>query len=406
MSQHDATPDGVSRRRFLQLGGAAGAAAFLAASGATSVAAGSRRSPAAGRSRVAEQEASPVVATDGAFRMATWIGYIDIADDTSYPSLDRFTAETGVVIDYQEVVDDNQVFFASDLQGPIDAGVPTGWDIVVLTDWMIQRLVALGWLETIGASAHGNLAANLETVYRSRAWDPDNTLAAPYVSGMTGLGYDRKVTGDITSLSVLFGDTYSGRVTYLSEMNDTVGLVAILKGYDPNVLTQEQFDDCIALVKSNVDSGVVRNLTGNSYIEDMQSGDVQLAMAWSGDVAGLLLPSNNDQKEFVWTLADEGGMIWTDNMAIPKGAENQPQAERFIDWYYDPANAAQIIAFVRYVCPVKGAAEALAAIDPSASQDPLIFPTQEMRARLHDFISQDPDARSAWEATFQEAIGL
>lgn len=390
----------LSRRRFLQLSGAAGTSAFLATTAAGTALGTSRSRP------TVVDHPDQEVATDGAFRMATWIGYIDIADDLSYPSLDRFSAETGVVIDYQEAVDDNEIFFVSDLRGPIDAGVPTGWDIVVLTDWMVQRLVTLGWLEAIGPSANGNFAANLEDTYRSRLWDPGNTLAAPYVSGLTGLGYDEVATGPLTSLAPLFDATFSGRVTYLYEMNDTVGLAALLKGYDPATLTQAQFDDSIGLIKNAVDTGIVRRLTGNSYVEDMTTGDVVLAIAWSGDVAGLLFALNDDQHQFRWVLADEGGMVWTDNMVLPKGVENKAQAERFIDWYYDPANAAEIIAAVRYVCPVKGTAEALAAIDPALASDPLIFPTAEMRGRLHEFISQTPDERAAWETTFQESIGL
>lgn len=400
MSQsHETT---LSRRRFLAASGAAGAAAFLAAASTGTALAAARRTPAAAGNTAPAQE----FATDGAFRMATWLGYIDVDENLAYPSLDRFTAETGVVIDYQEAVEDNQIFFATDLQGPIDAGVPTGWDIVVLTDWMIQRLVGLGWLEEIGPSANGNFPANLESTYTTRAWDPGNKLAAPYVSGMTGLAFDEVQTGPQTSLGVLFADTFAGRLTYLSEMNDAVGLAALHLGDDPATLDQAGFDAAISVIKGAVDGGIVRQLTGNSYLQDMESGDVVLAMGWSGDVANTLVPLNNDGRQFRFVLADEGGMIWTDNMSIPKGAENKAQAERFIDWYYDPANAAQIIAFVRYVCPVKGTAEALVAIDPSASEDPLIFPTEDMRARLHEFVSQEPDARSAWEATFQEAIGL
>lgn len=400
MSGLDSLAGSLSRRRFLQLSGAAGASAFLATTAA---------GPALGASRsrtTAVRHPNQEVATDGAFRMATWIGYIDIADDLSYPSLDRFTAETGVVIDYQEAVEDNEIFFVSDLRGPIDAGVPTGWDIVVLTDWMVQRLVVLGWLEAIGPSANDNFHANLEATYAARAWDPGNKLAAPYMSGLTGLGFDEAVTGPLTSLAPLFDASWAGRVTYLSEMNDTVGLAALLLGHDPAVLTQEQFDASVAVIKNAVDTGIVRRMTGNSYIEDMTTGDVVLAIAWSGDVAGLLAPLNDDQHQFRWVLADEGGMIWTDNMVLPKGVENKAQAERFIDWFYDPANAAPIVAAVRYVCPVRGTAEALAAIDPELAADPLIFPTEEMRARLHAFVSQAPDERAVWETTFQEAIGL
>lgn len=377
----------VSRRRALQLGAAAGAAAFL---GSTSAA------------RVAAQE--PVT---GSFKMATWIGYIDIGEDgVSHPSLERFTAETGVTVDYQEAVNSNEEFFASQLQGPLQAGLSTGWDLVVLTDNMVQRLVNYGWLDTYDLAAMPNYAANLEDLYRTREWDPGNLLAAPWVSGMTGIGYDQAVTGPLTNLDILFAPDYAGRLTYLTELRDTVGLAAIRQGTDPSTITEEQYQAALADVKAAVDGGIVRQMTGNSYVNDMAAGDVVVAMAWSGDIVGTLRPEQGDGQDFQWTLADQGGLLWTDNMVIPKGAVNKAQAQVFVDWYYEPANAAEIGAYVLYVVPVKGAGEAMVAIDPALASEPLIFPTPEMAQRLYQFRSLDLDTDARWTADFNAVVGL
>jgi len=80
-------------------------------------------------------------------------------------------------------------------------------------------------------------------------------------------------------------------------------------------------------------------------------------MAWSGDVLTLLVPDQKPDQDFQWALPKEGGMLWTDNMVIPKGSPNKAQAERWIDFYYEPTNAATIEAWVNYVCPVAGAKE-------------------------------------------------
>jgi spermidine/putrescine transport system substrate-binding protein len=377
----------ISRRRALQLGAAAGAAAFLGATSAT---------------RILAQE--PVT---GGFKMATWIGYIDIAEDgVSHPSLDRFAAETGITVDYHEAVNSNEEFFASQLQGPLAAGLSTGWDLVVLTDNMVQRLVNYGWLEPLDTATMPNYTANLEDIYRTREWDPGNGFAAPFVSGMTGLGYDQAVTGPLTSLDILFAPDYAGRLTYLTEMRDTVGLSAIRQGTDLATITEEQFQAALADVRTAVESGVVRQLTGNSYILDMASGDVVLAIAWSGDVVGTLRPEQGDGQDFQWTLADEGGYLWTDNYVIPKGAVNKAQAQAYVDWYYVPANAAEIGAYVQYVIPVKGAAEAIAAIDPTLATNTFIFPDEAMTSRLQLFKSLDLDTDARWTADFNAAIGL
>jgi spermidine/putrescine transport system substrate-binding protein len=377
----------ISRRRALQIAAAAGAAAFLGGTTAARVAA---QSPAA---------------VGGSFRMATWLGYMDYDENGYSPSLEKFQADTGVTVDYQEAVEGNEEFFAADLQGPLSNGLPTGWDLVVLTDEMSQRLVSYGWLEPIDG-AGPNYPANLLDIYQSREWDPGNVYAAPYVSGMTGLGYDQNVTGPLTNLDILFAPDYAGRLTYLTEFRDTVGLSALRLGIDPSTITEDQFQAALTPVQEAVDNGTVRQITGNSYVNDMAAGDVVLAAAWSGDIAGTLVPAQTDAQDFQWTLADQGGMLWTDNMSIPKGAANKAQAQAFINWYYTPENAATIGAFILYVVPVKGADEAMVAVDPTLATNTLLFPDEAMRQRLYQFRSLDLDTAQAWTNAFNKVIGL
>ena len=122
--------------------------------------------------------------------------------------------------------------------------------------------------------------------------------------------------------------------------------------------------------------GIVRQVTGNSYVEDMASGDVGPRDGLVRRHLTLLVPDQNQDQDFQWALPKEGGMLWTDNMVIPKGAPNKAQAERWIDFYYDPANAATIEAYVNYVCPVKGAREVMLEIDPDARQQPADLPAR------------------------------
>ncbi len=87
---------------------------------------------------------------------------------------------------------------------------------MVVTDWMVARLARLGWLETIDTSVTPNFVANLAENYKGRSFDPDTNLAAPWQSGMTGLGFDQKKTGPLDSIEVLFTDQFKGQLTYLS----------------------------------------------------------------------------------------------------------------------------------------------------------------------------------------------
>jgi spermidine/putrescine transport system substrate-binding protein len=305
-------------------------------------------------------------------------------------------------VNYSEVINDNEEFFGT-IRPALEGGQDAGWDIVVLTDWMAARLIRLGWTETFDLANMPNKEANLQDVYKGVDFDPTDDHHAPWQSGMTGLGYDSAVTGDVTSLESLWTDDarWTGKVTFLTEMRDTVGLTMLKQGKDPSTVTQADFDAAIAEIQTAVDSGILRGFTGNEYAEDLVTGNVVLAMAWSGDV----IAKQAEKESLVWQLPDEGGMLWTDNMLIPKGAANKYTAELFIDFVYDPAIAAQIAAWVNYVTPVKGAQEALAAEDPELAESPLIFPPDEVLAKVKIFRSLTEEEESAYNDAFSVVTG-
>lgn len=402
----------VSRRAFLQGSSLAGFAAFLVACGTPGTAT-SRPSvagtagPTATSGPSAAATAVPAPTGGGTLNFANWIGYIDISDDEkSYPTLEKFTSETGVEVNYREAVDDNETFFTQDLQAPLSADLPTDWDIVVVTDWMVARLVRLGWLETINTAATPNFPANLLDNYVARSFDPDTNIAAPWQSGMTGLGFDQNVTGPLTSLAALWDPANKGKITYLTEMRDTVGLAARKLGFDPGTLTEDQFQQALVDIQTAVDAEIPRGFYGNSYTRVMLRGDATMGMAWSGDVINILQVEQSGNQDFQFALPTEGGMLWTDNMVIPKGAANKGQAELWIDFYYEPINAATVEAWVYYVCPVKGAREAMVQLDPSIAEEVLIFPTEEMQANLYQFRATTEDEESAWAEDFSRVAGL
>jgi len=407
----------LTRRRFLQGSAMAGVAAFLAACGTKgtsappSVAASAAAESAAVASASAAAPSASVTPSaltnvGGVLNFANWIGYIDIDTKTKkYPTLDKFSKEQGTKVNYVEAIDGNEDFYAK-IQGQLSAGLPTDWDLIVVTDWMVARLVRQGWLEEIDKSQTPNFPANLLDSYIGRSFDPDTKFAAPWQSGMTGLGFDKKKTGALDSLDVLFSDQFKGKVTYLTEMRDTVGLSAIRLGSDPGTITQEQFDAALAEVDKAVKAGIVRQVVGNSYVDVMASGDAVLAMAWSGDVLTLLVPDQKPTQDFQWALPKEGGMLWTDNMCMPKGAKNKTQAISFINFYYDPANAATIEAYVNYVCPVKGAKEEMLKIDKSIANNPLIFPPADTLARLKQFRAVTAEEEQSWATAFNAVLGL
>ena len=382
-------PD-VSRRRFLQGSTLAGFSAFLAACGTSGT---GSSAPSSAPSAPAPASTTPTASPSSVpqspsteLNFANWPLYIDTDDndETKHKTLEDFKAKYGTTVKYSEVINDNDEFFGT-IQPALQGGQDTGWDLVVLTDWMASRLIRLGWVEQLDLANMPNKVANMQDVYKGVDFDPTDDHHAPWQSGMTGLGYDTAVTGELTSLASLWEDNakWKGKVTFLTEMRDTIGLTLLKLGKDPSQASQADADAAVAEIQKAIDAGIIRAFTGNEYAEDLVSGNVVLAMAWSGDV----IAKQAEKETLAWTLPDEGGMLWTDNMLVPKGAQHKYTAELFIDFVYDPAIAAQIAAWVNYVTPVKGAKEVLAAEDPELAESPLIFPPAEVLANVKIFKS-------------------
>ena len=401
---------GMSRRTVLKGTAFAGFGAFLAACGAsgqgtTAPSAALPSSAPAGSAAPGASEAPAASESPSAeLNFANWPLYIDTDenDPTKHKTLDDFTAKYGTVVNYSEVINDNDEFFGT-IQPALQGGQDTGWDLIVHTDWMAARLIRLGWVEQLNLDNMPNKVANMQDVYKGVDFDPTDDHHAPWQSGMTGLGYDDAVTGEQTNLDALWttDPRWTGKVTFLTEMRDTVGLTMLRQGKDPSQASEADLDAVMADIQKAVDDGIVRGFMGNEYAEDMVSGNVVLAMAWSGDI----IVKQAEKATLAWHLPEQGAMLWTDNMLIPKGAAHKYTAELMIDFVYDPQIAAQIAAWVNYVTPVKGAKEALAADDPDLAENPLIFPPDDVLANLHIFKGLSEDEESAFNDRFSEVTG-
>ncbi|MEX0817504.1 MAG: spermidine/putrescine ABC transporter substrate-binding protein [Gaiellales bacterium] len=332
---------------------------------------------------------------------ANWTAYIDLSEDEkSRPTLAQFTEETGVRVRYLEEVNDNEEWFGK-YQAQLAQGDDIGRDIVVLTDWMAARMIRLGYVQEKDKSAIPN-EENLVESLRSPGWDPQREFSLPWQSGMTGIAYNKKLTGGpVTTIEQLLTDPkLKGKVTMLTEMPDTMGIAIAATGGDPENVTPEAFETALDMIRQAVDSGQIRRFTGNDYIDDMVAENVWAALAWSGDVISSIQPENPDVE---FTVVETGSHLWTDNMLIPLGGDVFT-ASTFMNYVYDPAVAAQIEAWVYYICPVEGAQEEIRELDEAAAESPLIFPPEETLANTFIFDAEAADNQDLKEQ-FQAVIG-
>ncbi len=332
---------------------------------------------------------------------SNWPLYIDVGKHKSHPSLNQFTKQTGVQVNYVEDINDNESFFGK-IEGPLSRGQAVGRDIIVMTDssGLPQRMVKLGWVQKLYKPAIPNIK-NLIPTQQHPSWDPNRDYSLPWQSGMTGIGYDpNKVGGEITSVTELLeSPKLKGKVTLLTELADTMGLVMLANGDDPTKVTQASWNKAFMRIQKAVKSGQIRQFTGNDYAPLLAKGDIWACFAWSGDMVQL----HADHPGLKWNLPDTGGMVWTDNMLIPLGG-NVYTASVYMNFYYEPKIAAEVEDYVNYICPVAGANTVLERTDPAVAHNTLIFPTQKMLSNAHQF---DPVAlnNQSYKQQFQNLVG-
>jgi len=333
-------------------------------------------------------------------RVSNWQLYIDIDEKTKKrPTLEQFTKETGVAVDYFEDVNDNASYFGK-IQRPLSQGQSIDRDIVVLTDnsRFPSLLIDKGWAEKLDKDALPNIS-NLQGSLASPSFDPDREYSLPWQSGMTGIATNTKLTGGKPVLTIdelLESPALKGKVTFLTEMADSMSLVMLANGDDPTKVDDTAFTKAIDRIQKAVDSGQIRQFTGNDYTGPLSKGDLAAAVSWSGDVVQLTL----DNKDLQWNLPETGGDIWTDNMLIPKGGDAFT-ASTFMNFVYQPEIAAQIAAYINYVSPVKGAKEAMEKLDPDLAANPLIFPDDETLSKVVIFDAKalsNEDYIERWQA--------
>jgi spermidine/putrescine transport system substrate-binding protein len=372
-------------------GGGASSAPATTAGGATSAAGSTAAESTAATSQAVAKELAETL------RISNWTLYIDIDEETNKrPSLDEFTNEFGVKVDYFEDINSNEEFFGK-VQAPLSQGQGIDRDIVILTDYMASRFVELGYTQPLDKSAIPN-AANLQPGLQSPTWDPNRDQSLVWQSGMTGIAYDpEKVGKEITSVDDLLDPKLKGKFTLLSEMPDTLGLIMLSLGLDPTTVTPDMIDQALAKLEEMAKN--VRQFTGNDYSGLLAKGDIWACFGWSGDVAQLQL--DNPNLKFV--VPDSGGILWSDNMLIPTGGDVYT-ASVFMDYVYRPPVAAKIEAYVNYICPVVGAEEEMQKLDPEIASNPLIFPPEDVLARLKSF---DPTASNneEFKQKFAEVVG-
>lgn len=316
---------------------------------------------------------------------ANWPLYIDTSGGT-HPSIDRFTKRTGIKVDYKPVIQDNAPFYAQ-IRPVLQAGKPTGYDLMVLSDgWELTQLINNGWLIPLDQDRMPNFHEYAADSVRDPSYDPGNEYTVTWQSGLTGIGYDPNKTGrEITSVEDLWDPAFKGKVGMMSD-NTEIGAVGMLAtGMDdqPNS-TPDDWRRAAEKLTQQRDDGIVRQYYDQGYIKALQDGDTWISMAWSGDV---FQAQNTGYPDLEFVVPDEGAMFWNDVSMIPLHAKHPADAMEWINFYYQPKIEAIIEDWVNYISPVPDAQQVIVEDldDPKVGNSPLVFPTPEMESRFRQY---------------------
>jgi spermidine/putrescine transport system substrate-binding protein len=321
---------------------------------------------------------------------ANWPLYMD----PKQPELKAFTKETGISVNYQEVIQEMGPWFAK-VQPQLSAKQPIGFDLMVITNGVqFKQFKDSGFLAPLDPAKLPNYAKNAAPKYKQEAFDPNNVYSVPWTSGITGIAYDpKRITRPITKLADLWDPAFKGKVGMFSDTQELGNFAMMLLGANPEKSTPDDWKKAADKLKEQKSQGIIRNYYDQSYIDALGKGEVWITQAWSGDV---FQKNVSDGTNFKFVIPDEGGNIWTDNFAIPVTAPSPLDAITLIDYFFRPDVAASLASYINYVTPVPAAQqqikdmaakasgedkEALAAVADS----PLVFPSEADYAKLHYF---------------------
>jgi spermidine/putrescine transport system substrate-binding protein len=395
-----------SRRSMLTGAGALGMGAFLAACSTSAPGATGSASGGAGTGTAPAGTPSPAVDKSDAEKIVNWANwtlYLDFDDKSkTYPTLEAFQEKTGIKATYSEDIEDNDTYYGK-IQAQLKAGQDIGKDIIVLTDYMAARVVRQGLVQPLVESVmpnKNNILDNLVDV----SYDQGRKQSLTWQSGYAGLAWNKaKVPGGLKNVSDLWKPELKGRVEVLSEWRDTLGLIMMEQGKRiDGKFPDADFENALAVLEKQLNDGQIRQVKGNSYKEDLISEDALAVIGWSGDIFQLVA-ENGDKWGFA--IPEAGGTLWSDNMLIPVGSPHAKNASTLMNYYYDPKVAAEVAAYVNYICPVKGAQAEMEKLDAELAKSSLIFPTADDLAKVQVFFSLDPETETRYTEQFQKVLG-
>ncbi len=293
-------------------------------------------------------------------RVVSWSNYFP--DE----SIQKFTQETGIRVELSYISSNEELF------AKLKAGA-TGFDVIQPSDYMVRQMVALGMLLPLDASRLPNIQ-HLDGYYRSLPYDPGFKHSVPFNWGTTGIAIntEKVAVGESVGWDLIFQSPDPKHTALLDDMREVFAAAFRQKGKSVNATDQPSLDEARALIADA--RGRILMFTSEPK-PLLLNGELNIAHIYSCD--GLQAAAENPKIKFF--IPKDGGVIWTDNLAIPKTSRRADDAHRFVDFFLDPENAVAVVKDKWLASPNSSV---LARLPPEQLQNRSLYPGPEVRQTL------------------------
>jgi len=331
--------------------------------------------------------AVPASTEEKVVNVFNWSDYIDPA------MLEAFTAETGIKVNY-DVFDSNEVLETKLLAGN------TGYDVVVPSASFLERQIKAGVFRKLDRSKLSNWG-NLdpEVLQRVALHDPGNEHSVNHMWGTDGIGYNEgKIkaidpNAPVDSWAIVLDPKWAAKfkdcgISVLDAPSELVGVALAYLGKDPNSQSEADLkaaEDLLMKIRP-----YIRMIHSSNYIDALANGEICLAVGWSGDVlqARDRAAEAGQGNVIKYSVPKEGTIIWFDMFAVPADAKHPDNAHAFINFMMRPDVAAKNSNFINYAT---GNSAALSLTDDAVKNDPGIYPSAEVKAKLFPDLAESPE---------------
>lgn len=318
------------------------------------------------------------------------VNFYNWSDYIAEGTLPNFTKETQIPVNY-DVFDSNNTLEAKLAPGG------SGFDLVVPSLSFLGRQAKAGLYQPIDKTKlknYGNLDPQL--MKAAQGMDPDNAYGIPYMWGTTGIGYNpakvKEALGEdapVDSWDLVFKPENLEKlkacgVAFLDEPDEMFAAMLNYLGKDPTSMDVNDYTGGDVIEQFRALRPHITYFHGSKYISDLASGDVCVAIGYSGDVmtAADRAASAKNGVEVLYSIPKEGAGLWFDMMAIPVDAPNVEGAYTLMDYLLRPEVAAENTNYVWYPNAVPASLELM---DQEIAQDESIYPSEKVMGRLFTF---------------------